>query len=201
MAVECDAYCFNLLQGVLNGTYTLQEFIEYISNKIENNKIKNYLDYYLAETQELEDVYYLEEQICSPHFSYQFGFTKHMEPIIYKYFIKKNIKSGNYCLYISIPKGHCMHGVEHTQIPHSIYMYNAEYKQFNNYIYSNIDDEDSSRWVFGLEYSEINILTPSSIFENYKLNSDKLLDMIIITKKKIQEDVDKYTKMLAILNL
>lgn len=178
MAINFDEVGLQLYLGVINKVNTLQDFIDSISNRIENNRIKSYLHTFLQKTQELEEVYHLTNQYCSPRFTIQSG---NIEPFIFQYFIRKIRLSNHYCLYISIPANHPLHGNEN----------------FYGATYSSIDEEDNQRWVFGWDYSHYNMLTLTSIYMYYATNPATLLDMQIITNDIIEEDVAQYIHILA----
>jgi hypothetical protein len=183
MAVNFDAYGMQLYLGFINGVHTMQDFIDSISNKIENNRVKSYLLTFLQKTQELEQFYNIENQYCSSRFTVQNGHDEQGEPFIFQYFIRKIQHSNYYCLYISIPANHPLHGKSYEQVPAATY--------------SSFDKEDPKRWIFGWDYSHINMLTFTSIYLYYATNPAALLDMQIITIDTIQEDVSQYINILA----
>lgn len=183
MAVNFDAYGLQLYLGVINGVHTVQDFIDSISNKIENNRVKSYLQSFLQKTQELEQFYNLENQYCSPRFTVQTGQDELGEPFVFEYYVQKMPDAQHYCLYISIPANHPFHGKHYDEVPSATYC--------------SVDEEDHSRWIFGWDYSHINMLTFTSIYMYYAANPAALLDMQIITIDTIQEDVFQYMNILA----
>ena len=181
MAINFDIFGMQLYLGVINNVNTLQDFIDSISNRIENNRIKSYLHTFLQKTQELEEVYHLANQYCSPRFTIQSG---NIEPFIFQYFIRKIRLSNHYCLYISIPENHPLHSKSYELVPDSTY--------------SSVDEEDNRRWIFGWDYAHSNMLTLTSIYMYYATNPDTLLNMQIITNDIIKEDVSRYIHILAV---
>jgi len=174
-----------LFLGVLNNEYTLQDFIDFISSKIENNHIKSHLQTYLQKTQELEELYSLINQYCSPRFTIQSGNNEqdeNGEPFIFHYFIRKIPNFNHYCLYISIPANHPLHGKSYDEVPDATF--------------ASFDEEDQSRWVFGWDYAHFSMLTLANIYMYYDANPLALLDMQIITKDIIEEDVARYLHIL-----
>lgn len=184
MVVIVDAFAFELYLGVLNKVYTLQDFVDSISNKIENNRIRSYLHTFLQKTQELEECYHLANQYCSPRFTIQSNNEQHhqIEPFIFQYFIQK--QHCNYHLNISIPVNHPLYG--------------HGYEQILGATYSSIDEEDPNRWVFGWDYDYANIITLTSICTYYAENPESLLNMEILTKDIIEENVVQYIDILAV---
>ena len=180
MAGDFDIFGLQLYLGVINNVYTLQDFIDSISNRIENNRVKSYLHTFLQKTQELEEFYHLANQYCSPRFTIQSG---NIEPFIFQYFIKKIHHSNHYCLYISIPANHPLHSKSYELVPEATY--------------SSVDEEDNRRWIFGWDYTHSNMLTLISIYLYYATNPATLLDMQIITNDIIEEDVARYILILA----
>jgi len=183
MAENFDETGLQLYFGVINEVNTIQDFIDHISNKIENNRVKSYLQTFLQKKQELEQVYNIENQLYSPRFTIDIGQDEQGEPYIFQYFIKK-IKSWNhYCLYISIPANHPLYGKNCDEIQ------DATYACF--------DIEDPGRWVFGWDYNYFNMLTFANIYMYYETNPAALLDFQIITIDTIQKDVYDYINILA----
>ena len=176
-----DFDTFMLYLGVINRVNTLQDFIDSISNKIENNRIKSHLHTFLQKTQEIDQIYHLANQNCSPRFEIQSGNDEHGEPLIFQYFIRKMYN--HYCLYISIPENHRLYGVSYEQVPDATFC--------------GIDEEDPSRWVFGWDYAHANMLTLTNIYLYYAANPDALLAMQIISNDVIIEDVNQYVQILA----
>ena len=183
MANNFDSYGLQLYLGVLNGDYTHQDFIDYISNNIDNNRIKSHLQSFLQRTIELEEFYHLANQNASPRFAFQSVNNQQGDPIIFNYYVRKNPMLGNYCMYISIPAGHPFHG--------------RPYLQVANATYYSVDEEDPSRWVFGWDYARYDILTTTSIYMHYARNPAILLEMRILTKNLIEDDVARYANILA----
>lgn len=176
-----DSPALQLYLGVINSNITIQDYIDSISNTIENNRIKSHLQNYLQKTQELEKAYNIENQECSSRFEIQLGNQQDH----YQYYIK-NCK-GHYCVYISIPAGHALNGKHYDEVPSATFC--------------SADEEDATRWVFGWDYAHANILNIHTIFSYSKVNPERLLDMEIITFNVIEEDVDKYSAFLAQSNL
>jgi hypothetical protein len=183
MAVDYDAYGLQLYFDVINRVHTLQDFVDSISNKIENNRVKSYLQTFLQKTQELEQFYNIENQYCSPRFTIENGLDEQREPFIFQYFIQKIQHSNHYCLYISIPANHPFNGKHYDEVPSATYC--------------SVDEEDPRRWVFGWDYAHINMLTLTSIYMYYAANPAALLDLQIISVDTIQEDVNQYVNILV----
>ena len=184
MAVELMCV-LQLYLGVLHKVYTLQDFIDFISNRIENNHIKSHLQTYLQKTQELEEVYYLVNQYCSPRFTIQSGNNEqdeNGEPFIFQYFIRKMQHSNHYCLYISIPANHPLHGKSYDEVPDATF--------------ASFDEVDHRRWIFGWDYAHFSMLTLTNIYVYCDTNPLELLDMQIITKDIIDEDISRYMHIL-----
>lgn len=178
-----DVRNLQLYIGVLNDVETLQEFIDSISNNIENNRIKSHLHTFLQKTQEIDQFYNLANQHCSPRFEIQSGNDVWGAPFIFQYFIRKMHPYKHYCLYISVPQNHHLFGVSYEQVPDATFC--------------GPDEEDPARWVFGWDYANANMLTLTSIYFYYAANPAALLDMQIISVDTIQEDVNQYVHILA----
>jgi hypothetical protein len=183
MEVEFDAVSLQLYLGVMEKANTLQDFIDSISNKIENNRIKSHLHNFLQRTQEIDQFYNLANQNCSPRFTFQQGQDQNGNPQIFQYFIRKMQLGSHYCLYISIPANHPLYG--------------RPYEEMQEATYSRVDEEDPSRWVFGWDYTHAGMLTLTSIYHYYAANPAALLDMQIITNDVITEDINQYMHILA----
>lgn len=180
-ALDFDSPPLQLYLGVINGNITIQDYIDSISNTIENNRIKSHLQNYLQKTQELERAYNIENQECSPRFEIQLANQQDH----YQYYIRKC--NGHYCMYISIPAGHALNGKHYDEVPSATFC--------------SADEEDATRWVFGWDYAHINMLNINAIFSYYAISPETLLNMEIITSNVIEEDVDKYSAFLAQSNL
>jgi len=168
------------------GENTIQDFIDHILKSIENNEVRSKLIEFVKKTQELEIFYHMNENSSSPRFSIILGNNDKGEPLIFQYFIKKDKLQGHYCLYISIPRGHPFHGKIYYAIPDAIY--------------SQPDEDDSSRWVFGWKYSHYNILTTNAIFLFHNSCPQTLLEMQIISYDIIEADVNRYSAFLVASN-
>jgi hypothetical protein len=175
--IDLSSPMWQLYEGVLNGTRTKQDFVDAISNNIANNRIKSHLHTYLHKTNELEREYNLENQDCSPRFEIQFGGNQQNS---YHYYIKKCY--GHYCMYISIPAGHKLHGNGYDSVPDATF--------------SGADSTDPSRWLFGWDYAHANMLNINGIFY-YSSMPEVILEMQIITYDFIEADVNKYSAFLA----
>lgn len=173
---------FQLYLGVLNGINTIKDLIDSICNEIYDNQIKSHLQSFLQNTHELEQFYHLLNQNASPRFAFQCGNSNEGEPFIFNYYVKKNLILGNYCMYISIPASHPFHGLP--------------YEEVENATYCSVDVEDPSRWVFGWDYAYYDILTTTNIYMHYT-NPEALLNMRIITRNLIENDVARYANILA----
>ncbi len=183
MAANVNEHGLQLYLGVLNNVYTLQDFIEGISNNIENNRVKSYLQNFLQKTQELEQFYNLKNQYCSPRTAIQSGHDAQGNPFIFQYFIRKIPSFNHYCMYISIPANHPLYG--------------RHYDEVQDATYSCVDAEDNRRWVFGWDYTHFNMLTFTSIYMHYTANPASLLDMQIISIDTIERDISRYIDILA----
>ena len=168
---------FQLYLDVVNGNITIQDYIDSVSNTIENNRIKSHLQTYLQKTQELEKAYNLENQNCSPRYEIQLGNQQDS----YQYYIRKC--KGHYCMYISIPAGHSLYG--------------KHYDEVSNATFGSEDEEDPNRWVFGWDYTSANMLNINAIFSYYTVIPEILLDKQIITFNVIEDDIDRYSAFLA----
>ena len=180
MAVDFNTRVLELYLGILAKINTIQEFIDFISNSIENNQIKNLLQTYLQKTEELEEVYNLANQDDSPRFTIQSGNNEQGE--VFQYFIRK-IQSDHYCLYISIPATNLLHGESYDEVPDATF--------------ASVDTEDPTRWIFGWDYTHFNMLTLSNIYFYYSEHPLELLDMQIITKDVIENDISRYVHILS----
>lgn len=175
----------NILQlylGVLNGINKLEDFIDSICNLIDNEQIKSHLQSFLQKTRELEQFYHLLHQNASPRIAFKCGRNNEGEPFEFNYYVKKNPIIGNYCMYISIPASHPFHSLPYDEV--------------ENATYCSVDIEDQSRWVFGWNYTNYDILTTTNIYMHYT-NPEELLNMQIITRNLIENDVARYANILA----
>lgn len=185
MANYFDVIAYQMYQGVINKKYTIQDFIDFISNRIDNNQIISHLLTYLQETQEINYFYNLEYHHCSPRFEKQY-IDNQGHSDTFEYYIKKPAFSYHFCLYISIPANHPLNG-------HS-------YEKVLNATYSGVDDECPERWVFGWDYSHTCMLTLTNIYLQYAfnyVNINGLLDKKIITKNSIEDDLSSYINILS----
>ena len=180
---EVDLVSLRLYLNVMDKVNTLQDFIDSISNKIENNRIKSHLQTFLQKTQEIDQFYNLANQNCSPRFTFQQGQDQNGNPQIFQYFIRKIPIGCHYCLYISVPANHPLYG--------------SPYSQIQEATYSRVDEEDPSRWVFGWHYAYFGMLTLTTIYRYYAANPAALLDMQMITIDVITEDINQYMHILA----
>jgi hypothetical protein len=173
-----------LYLGVLNGTNTLQDFVDSISNKIENNRVRSHLQTFLRKTEELEQFYNIQNQYCSPRFGLQSGIVDEQgEPVLFDYYVQKMPDAKHFCLYISIPANHPLYGKNYDEVPDATF--------------SSADEAEPNRWVFGWDYAHYKMLTLASIFLHYSINSDEIVDLEIITIDKIENDVSRYAHILA----
>jgi hypothetical protein len=166
-----------------NKQITLQEYIDWIINYTENNRVKQYLKNFLNATIELENHFQIRPFLFYRH-KQENQFQSHRFSIyanddqIYYYYISKHPCLGHYCLYISIPTDHALHGEHYDEVPFATY--------------SNIDNADITRWVFGWDYANFNDCT-SSIINLLAFNQNQeLLDKRVITIELLENDANRY---------
>jgi hypothetical protein len=169
---------FNLIMQFYNGNITLQEYIDSICNLIDNNQVRGFLRQFLSATQELENQFGLINQNESPYFDVYAD-----DGEVYRYFIRKIPYSGHYCLYVSISADHPLHG--------------ESYENVQDATYCSPDVADLSRWVFGWDYANFDICTPSILHLLAGNDPRILLDKRIITASSINNDAYRYINILS----
>lgn len=152
----------------VNGSITLQEYVDRLCNQVGNNRVTEFLHQFLNHTQEIDSYFDIGNQEQSVRYPVHAN-----DGQVYHYYVRKIPSLNHYCFYIVLPADH----------PLSIHP-----QEVHGSTFCSRDSEDQSRCIYGWDYAHYEHCVPNML-NVLAFYADELLAQKIITVETIINDI------------